>query len=178
MHKTMKMVAVALLAAICLSAQITPTPVPVAAPPPPPLYSYFAETGITYDYFAHTPASTTGFGVRIGSSNVFSVTDVDTTVAVTGGLPAQQYATLRTGLEYHVATSGGWEMIGFSAIGATNTSSGTQASFAGGVGLSYDIGGLLSRGKFKLPIAFEYRLNAITATEVTTNYTIVFRKTF
>lgn len=74
-------------------------------------YSYFAETGLSYDYYGKVPASTTGFGVRIGNSNTFSVTDIDTL-----GQPGTSYATLRTGLEYHLAVSGNWEFIGLEAL--------------------------------------------------------------
>ncbi len=70
-------------------------------------YSYFAETGISYDYYGKVPASTTGFGVRIGNSNTFLVTDIDTLAH-----PGTSYATLRSGLEYHLAVKGNWEFIG------------------------------------------------------------------
>ncbi len=136
-------------------------------------YSYFAETGISYDYYGKIPASTTGFGVRIGNSDTFVVTDIDT-VAHTG----TSYATLRSGLEYHLAVHGNWEFIGIGSIGATTTGSATIATFAGGVAASGDIGAFLSKGRFKLPLILQYRITAITATQVKPTYGVEFRKTF
>jgi hypothetical protein len=137
-------------------------------------YQYFAETGLSYDYYGQAMASTTGFGVRIGQSNAFSVTDIDTPVAQ----PGSSYATLRTAIEYHVAASNLWEFIGLGSVGATTNGSTTVASFSGGVGVSFDIGKWLSKGKIGIPLMLEDRLNVITANQVKPTYQLGFRKTW
>ncbi len=145
-----------------------------AAAGPAAVYQYFAETGLSYDYYGQTMASTTGFGVRIGQSNAFSVTDIDTPIAQ----PGTNYATLRTAIEYHVAASPLWEFIGLGSVGATTNGSTTVASFSGGVGVSFDIGKWLSHGKIGVPLMFEDRLNVITANQVKPTYQLGFRKTW
>lgn len=137
-------------------------------------YNYFAESGISYNYYLKSPAVTTGFGLRIGCSNTFSVTDVDTTL----GVANTTYANLRTGLEYHVSVAGNTEFIALGAVGVISNGTTTAASFAGGIALSYDIGKLLTKGKLSLPLAFQYRMTMLTATEVQPTYSIMFRKTF
>ena len=142
--------------------------------PAPVAYSHFAETGISLDYFAQTMASTTGFGVRIGSSNALSVTDIDTPIAQ----PGVNYATLRTAIEYHVAASKLWEFMGLGGVGITTNGSTSLASFAGGAAVSFDIGSWLSKGKFSLPVLAQMRIVAITASQVKPTYGFLFRKTF
>ena len=138
--------------------------------------NYFAESGLSYDYFGRVPAETTGFGLRIGDSNTFSVTNVDTTLGKTAG--SSTFATLRTGLEYHLAVSGNWEFLGLGAVGVMTDGGTTLATFAGGMGVSYDFGHLLSKGKVSVPVVFEYRITAIAATQVRPTYGVEFRKTF
>lgn len=156
------------LSAAALGQTVT-APVAVA-----PAYSYFAETGISLDYFAQTMASTSGFGVRIGTSNAFSVTNIDTPIAQ----PGVNYATLRTAIEYHVAASKLWEFMGLGSVGVTTNGSTGVANFAGGAGVSFDIGSWLSKGKFSLPVVGQLRIVAITATQVKPTYGFLFRKTF
>jgi hypothetical protein len=150
---------------------IAPSPAPCTSGTP---YGYFGETGISYDYYGHAPASTTGFGIRVGCSNVFLVTDIDTPI----GQPGSSYATLREALEYHIAATGRWEFLGFGMVGATTNGTTTTSSFGGGAGISYDLGSLLSKKKFSLPVAFQFRIIAITATQVKPVYGLEFRKTF
>lgn len=146
-------------------------------PPQPDPVNYFAETGIAYDYFAHTPASTTGFGLRIGNSPVFSVTGVDTTLH-TGATAA----TIHTALEGHVSVKGLFEFLALGQIGVTNASyaegSVTLGNFSGGAGMSYDLGALVTRGKVSLPVVFQFRIAAVTSTQVRPTYVLTFRKTF
>jgi hypothetical protein len=162
------------LAGACFGQTATTGTAPIAAPAATTLPSYFAETGLSYDYYGKTPASTTGFGVRIGASNAYSVTDIDTPIAQ----PGSSYATLRTGIEYHMSVAGRWEFIGMGAAGATTNGSTTTSTFSGGAAASYDVGSLLTRGKINLPLVFEFRMVAITAAQVKPTYSLQFRKTF
>lgn len=139
-----------------------------------PAYGYFGEIGGSYDYYGHAPAATVGFGVRIGDSKTILVTDVDTPL----GPQAAGFSTIRETMEYHVVQTGNWELLGFGAVGATTNGSTAVASFAGGAGVSYDIGSLLSKGKLHLPAVFQVRLGAITGTQVKPTYGLMFRKTF
>lgn len=136
-------------------------------------YNYFAETGISYDYYAKQPALTTGFGLRIGNSNAFSVTDVDSVVA--NGV---QSATLRENVEYHIAAINKAEFLGVASAAVTTSSSVTLGNFAGGFGLSYDIGKTLTKNKISIPLVFQFRMNAINGVEVKPVYQFTFRKTF
>lgn len=158
-----------LLVLVAAAAAVAQTPADVRVP-----YQYFAETGLSYDYFGTTMASSTGFGVRIGQSNAFSVTDIDTPIAQ----PGTNYATLRTSIEYHVAVQRLWEFFGLGGLGITTNGDTSLASFAGGAGVSFDTGAWLSKGRFNLPIVFEYRIVAITANQVKPTYQFSFRKTF
>jgi hypothetical protein len=155
----------------------TPATTTCAAGSTPP-YAYFAIAGITYDYYGRTPAVTSGFGVKTGAcSNAFLVTNIDTALGQNSS-----YATLRESLEYHLARSGNWTFLGKGLVGVvTATSAGgtvTQAMFAGGVSVTYDLGWKLSKGKLHLPVAGQFLYVAITATQVKPTYGIEFRKTF
>ena len=148
-----------LLLAAAVAAQ-TPTSTPTAPTATGPTYQYFGETGFGGSLDGLT--STTGFGLRVGSSQFFWVTDVDTTI----GAQTSSSSTIRTGAEYHAALSGKMEFLGYAAGGvsvntspaASTTTTATDAAqttntvglgnFQGGFGLSYDIGSLLSKGKF------------------------------
>lgn len=162
--------------AVVLIVAATAAPALAQTDPPgaPALPSYFVEAGLSYDYYGRVPAETTGFGLRIGASNAFSVTDIDAAIAQAG----TTCATLRTGLEYHLSVSGRWEFIGLGSVGATTNGSTTTANFTGGVAVSYDLGNLLSKGKVNLPAVFQYRITVITATQVKPTYGVEFRKTF
>lgn len=150
-----------------------------------PTYQYFAETGFGGNLEGLT--STTGFGLRFGTSQFFWVTDVDTSIKplVTSS------STIRTGAEYHAAISGKTEFLGYMAGGVTvNTATTSTAdataqtsivglgNFQGGFGLSYDIGSVLSKGKFSLPMVAQFRITAISGNSVKTSYFLMFRKTF
>jgi hypothetical protein len=147
-----------------------------AQAPPPSLYQYFGETGASGNATGNF-ASTTGFGLRIGSSNAFWVTDVDTAIR-----PGGAVSTIRSGGEYHVAILGKWEFLGFAAAGVSVDTTQSAAvglgNFSGGFGMSYDVGNLLSKGKISLPLVGEFRMTAVTATSVTPVYSLLFRKTF
>jgi hypothetical protein len=144
-------------------------------------YAYFAGSGITYDYFANLPATNVDFGVRTAScSNLFLVTDISTGIG--SNSQTNGYANLSEYVEYHLAHSGNWEFLGLGAFGVTSTTSTTGTAyvgtFAGGIGVQYDIGYALSKKAFHLPILFTYRINAVNATQVKPVYGFEVRKTF
>jgi hypothetical protein len=161
-----------ILAAVVFVASLSAQP--VTSP-----YQYFAETGLSYDYYGHQPASTTGFGLRVANTNAFSVTDVDTLFG--NGAGSLTSATLRTGVEYHFVESAQWLFGGMGAAGVSVQTSASQAilgNFQGGVILGYNIGNFITRKKTGFWLIGEYRLNAVTSTQVRPTYTISLRKTF
>lgn len=161
---------------------ITPAPaVTATCPAGNTPYNYFASASASYDYYAQTPAVGSGFGVKTGTcSNAFLVTTINQGVGPTAA--GQTYATLSEKFEYHLAHSGNFEFIGDGQLGVAQvvSSSGTvtQAMFGGGVSVSYDVGYVLSKKAFHLPVVFHFDYFAITANQVKPTYTIDFRKTF
>lgn len=155
----------------------TPAPAPVVSAAPSdvavPAYQYFAYTGLSYDWIGKAPASITGFGLRIGSSNAFNVTEVATSVL--GGVTQ---ASISTGVEYQVACAGGFCFQGIGSAGVTTNGGVTLGNFSGGFGMTYDIGQVVTKGKFSLIAAGQFRILSITATQVKPVYGIEFRKTF
>jgi len=143
---------------------------------PSPHYQYFGETGASGSA-AGAFASTTGFGLRIGSSSAFWTTDVDTQPKSGGAM-----STIRSGAEYHVAALGRWEFVGFASAGVSVDTSQASAvglgNFSGGFGISYDAGSALSKGKISLPVMGEFRMTAINSMSVSPVYVLLARKTF
>ena len=165
----------ALLVFLCSFRLLAQDPAPTPAPTPAPkMINYFGETGASYDYYAQTPASITGFGLRIGNSSGWSVTDVITGI----GKGAPSAATIETGLEYHVAEMGLWEFLGLASAGVTTDGTVTLGNFSGGAGVGYDMGSLITKGKISLPLVFRFKITAITGTQVKPVYVLTFRKTF
>jgi hypothetical protein len=176
-----KLLAAALPISSACFAQTGPAAAPASNSLPVPVigYSYFGETGFCYDYFGKVPCSTTGFGIRIGGSNAFVVTDIDTPIgsAATG----VTYSTLRPALEWVVALNGHFSFTAIGATGVTSNGSNAGVSFGGGAGLQYDLGYLLSKGKFSLLMDFQTRIMAAPnapANAVKPVYGLMFRKTF
>lgn len=151
-----------------LSAIAQTTPAPACANLP---YNYFAESGVT---FGQAKSTTSGFGMRMGCSNAFLTTDIDSTI----GAPVSAYSTLRAGVEYVAASSGLWSLTAFAAAGATTAGG---VSFAGGGGVQFDLGRWVSKGKFSLLSSAQMRVAGAPegpANAVTKSLSFLFRKTF
>ena len=145
----MRHLTIALLLVCASFAQTVAPPVPVAttATTAPPnnvdtsaLPNYMAGTGIGWNRYAAQPySSLTSFAIRIGSSNVYSWSTIDTPIAATpaGGTPLP--SSVRTGAAYVAAqsASGSVFLVLIGDLGLTATPSATAAGYSAGLGVAW-----------------------------------------
>jgi hypothetical protein len=136
----------AILIVIFAAAACAQTPAPVGDFSRLP--SYVVGAGGAYDRYASPAASVPiTLSVRIGSTNLYSWTTMDTPIAPvssTGPSPA----SLRTGIAYVAAGSGSCFLFLLGDAGIA-TGSGTTAlgAFSGGLGMYCDIGARFKTSK-------------------------------
>jgi hypothetical protein len=135
---------------VCVSLAQTltpPVPVATAATTAPPnnvdttaLPSYMVGTGVSWNRYAAQPYSNvTSFAVRIGATNVYSWSTIDTPIAATpaGGSPLP--SSVRTGAAYVAAqsSSGRVFLVLLGDLGLTSTPSAAAAGYSAGLAVAW-----------------------------------------
>lgn len=135
-------IALALCLSALLSAQVsTPGPTPPVTTNTGGSFqpAYYIGTGATYDYYGKTGfAANTEVGIRIGSTNVYSYSTLQLTLAT---------STLRTGAAYMFYQTGNWSLLALGDAGlSTSSASPALGSFSGGGIVMYDVGARVTKG--------------------------------
>lgn len=118
--------------------------------------AYYIGTGATYDYYGKTGiAANTEIGIRIGSTNVYSYTTLELTLAT---------STLRTGAAYLFYQTGNWSLMALGDAGLSASSANpTLGSFSGGGLVLYDVGARVTKGASHFYIGAGGRLVSTTS---------------
>jgi hypothetical protein len=133
-------------------------------------------TGVAFDYLTHQAASVSAVSVRmlrIGGLPTFSTTTFEMSLYKPGtAMPTSNALTVRSGITQVLLHRSYFDLWANTELGITKVDFATLGNFTGAVGISYDVGGAVTKGKYHVYFSPFLREVSITSLQVKPVYGI------